>query len=437
MPHPLLVQFQELFALDLGLEAHLFNPPASEEQIQDFKDKIQLPLPELFYDFYRWHNGSRQDNYLPIGFHDGMHILSLERILSSKKVWDELEAQDTFVQYQPGTWWNSAWMPFMYIPDWYQMVIDTKGSYGGEAGQIFGYDFKAAEDRSVMYASFEKWLETMLELKKNNLLLYDAPEQAEEVDYNPEQHAKINRIIQQINGNFSFVAPIWKYRRTEQVQNPHFDTLREAIERNNLPEVKKLLAAQKVALDENNPYEVDNYTPLHVAIASKKFKIAAFLIEQGADVQKKDAYGLNAFTKIVSSYSYLNDPQDTTQVLDLLLERGHSFETKPNHWYDPLFQLLRTAVSINELHLLNYCLEQGVDPNKPIPYSDGNRLLHQAIRDGKAQASTLAALIEGGADPKLPNEAGQTPLMIFQEKYKKSGQEKATAEQQAIKALLT
>jgi len=142
----------------------LLNPGASEPEIKSFKTRYQLELPETFYDFYRWCNGSAyesvEDNWL-FPFEHGRSILPLESIAKEKEFWDE-EIKFNFQEWHPGEYWNEAWIPFMKVDYWWLRVVDTKGCFGGIPGQIISFDYKSYPFRSIEYDSFDKWLETMI-----------------------------------------------------------------------------------------------------------------------------------------------------------------------------------------------------------------------------------------------------------------------------------
>lgn len=143
---------------------NLLNPGASEPEIELFKTLYQLELPEIFYDFYRWCNGSSyeslEDNWL-FPFEHGRSILSLESISKKKEFWDE-ESKVSFLEWNPGEYWNEAWIPFMKVDDWWLRVVDTKGCFGGIPGQIISFDYKNYPFRSIECDSFDKWLETVI-----------------------------------------------------------------------------------------------------------------------------------------------------------------------------------------------------------------------------------------------------------------------------------
>jgi SMI1 / KNR4 family (SUKH-1) len=146
---------------------NLLNPGAAEPEIELFKTRIQLiqlELPEIFYDFYRWCNGSSyesfEDDWL-FPFEHGRSILPLASIPKQKEFWDE-ESKISFQEWHPEEYWNEAWIPFMKRDDWWLRVVDTKGCFGGIPGQIISFDYKNYPFRCIEYDSFDKWLETVI-----------------------------------------------------------------------------------------------------------------------------------------------------------------------------------------------------------------------------------------------------------------------------------
>ena len=142
---------------------NFLNPGAAEPEIDLFKTRYQLELPETFYDFYRWCNGSAcensEDGWL-FPFEHGRSILPLESIVWKKDSWDE--HQVSFQEWKAGEYWNEAWIPFMKVDYWWVQVVDTKGCFGGIPGQIISFDYTSYPFRHIEYDSFDKWLETVI-----------------------------------------------------------------------------------------------------------------------------------------------------------------------------------------------------------------------------------------------------------------------------------
>ncbi|XZO02161.1 MAG: SMI1/KNR4 family protein [Microcoleus sp.] len=142
----------------------LLNPGVAETEIELFKNRYKRELPQTFYDFYRWCNGSAyeslEDNWL-FPFEHGRSLLPLECIAKEKDFWDG-ESKVNFSEWKPGEYWNEAWIPFMKVDSWWLRVVDTEGCFGGIPGQIISFDYKSYPFRSIEYDSFDKWLETVI-----------------------------------------------------------------------------------------------------------------------------------------------------------------------------------------------------------------------------------------------------------------------------------
>ncbi len=415
--HPPIERFSTEFAKMPGVDAKILNPPATESQISAFKAQMQAwnisDLPEIFYDFYRWHDGCLyDDDRYEYGFFDNEHIFSLDRIISEKRMWDKLEDDDTFSQYEPGCWWNKAWIPFLYLPDWWVAVIDTKGCFGGKPGQILGFDFKSAEDKYVKCASFEKWVEIKLAYLENNLLSCGTDED-EDGNYNTYENTDArDRISKQIDGGFAFSVPIWKYRRKTSPENPNWSALETAIASDDLTAVRSIIESGKVGLDYQNPYQMERYTPLLLAIEHRSFAVMHWLVTQGADSYQTDCYGYNAFAK--TEQVYKSDAANTTKIIyfvSLLLEKGD----RPLHDLGdrhPLESFAGQAVSANDVEMLNFCLDRGLNINTVSAYSL-NSLLHEAVKKFHC-VDVAEILVNCGIDKMLKNSEGETAHKMYE-----------------------
>ena len=412
--HPLVNAFKAEFSSEQ--EQKLFNPPATEAEIVHFKQKVtewQLPpLSEAFYDFFRWHNGSRYEDHQLVDFHDGESILPLSTIISDKEMWDDHENKDVFKEYEPGTWWNKAWIPFLYVPDWWIGVIDTKGCFGGKSGQILCFDFKSGEGKTIRHESFEKWLETMFAFKKANLL-HPAPE--EETGYlTVEEEKTKDRISKEVNKVFPFVVDIWKYRRKSQPENPHWNTLEQALENQEIEIAKSLITSGKMGLNEQNLYILERPTPLLLALNLKEFAFAKWLIAEGADLQLTDCYGYDVFDKIQQAYAQ-EKTFNVREYIGLLIEKQYQPKNYLSlHW---LAATAQSAVGFEDVQTLDFCLLHGLDINRVFPNYVFKTLLHYVIEQ-KGNLSMAQALIDRGIDKGLKNKEGKTALELYQEVYR-------------------
>jgi hypothetical protein len=345
----LVLQLAELFAPNKN---EILAPPASEAEIAIFKQKIGLPLAESFYDFYRWQNGSANDPQyeceIAIPFNEDLNLLSLGSILVSKEIFDTHQKDGTFDRWEEGAYWDFAWVPFMEN-DWYILVIDTKGSFGGKPGQILGFDYKAASCRCIEHESFDKWLETIAELKKANFIFHNSEESWNTRSCFREQ---ISEIHQKVNGEFPFSVDIWPFRRKKHARNLLYPFLLEAIDRGDLAQVTDLINRGVVGIDEVDEYSLGMETPLIYALDKNQIEIAKYLINRGADLTPKDCYGLNAFYRTAQSYFHCQKPD--VNLIDMMRRKGA--EIKWDY-------LMYNAVNYSDTEMLSYCFSQGANPN--------------------------------------------------------------------------
>lgn len=410
----LLNAFKEAFSKIPHWEEKLLNPPSKEEEINLLKEKIKewgLPeLPALFYDFYRWHNGSKREDYSYQVIDGGDVILPIASIISDKEMWDDLEEKNTFKAYEAGTWWNKAWVPFLYRQDWWLGAIDTEGCFGGKAGQILCFDFKSAEGKDIEYASFEKWLETMLAYLENGLLEYETDQEGDLIELSFELEEKKESIYKEINGDFNFHVEIWKFLRKEKPENPFWKDLEIVIANDDINGLNELLDAGKIALNEQNTFIKERFTPLLLAINQQAYTCTEFLILKGANLNIHDCYGMDAFGSIINEYRGENTSK-IIKMIDLLLERNY----QPEKVYDDnplLTRLIIQAVSYEDESMLDYCLDKGV-PINVIPYSySPDNLLQQALNYDRFHIAR--ALIERGIDKNYRNKKGETALDILE-----------------------
>ena len=169
----ILTQFKRVFTPEE--EAQLFAPPATEAEIEELKKACKIwgvELPEVFYDFYRWHNGSRYDEklrqFMPLNEYEVVY--SISKIITVKEEWDKKEAEGLFKDFSPGTMWNKGWIPFVEQEYCWLIVFDTIGSYSGNPNQLIGFHYTSLKIKLMLHSHFEQWIKTMLELKKQNLL---------------------------------------------------------------------------------------------------------------------------------------------------------------------------------------------------------------------------------------------------------------------------
>jgi cell wall assembly regulator SMI1 len=127
---------------------------ATQVQLSAFVQRLGLSPPGEFREFYRHFNGSGEQEIC--GFY---HQLSLSQILKAKRLMDKMEAEGFFADWQPGSWWNPGWLPFLEFNGNY-LCIDLAGSVIQPAGQIIEFLTHDAR-RTVLHRSFYDWLHTL------------------------------------------------------------------------------------------------------------------------------------------------------------------------------------------------------------------------------------------------------------------------------------
>jgi cell wall assembly regulator SMI1 len=396
--NPFVQKLADLFAQNAEQEATLFNSGATDEQINAFKAAINLPLPDSFFEFYRWHNGSKYTDYHHADFEHGRYLLSLDEIIREKQSWDAHQQSGIFDQWEDGAYWDSAWMPFMRIDYWYVRVVDTKGSFGGKAGQVLDFDYKSSEGRHITHESFDKWLETVSVKYKTGVLFKDFSE----IGY--DEHQEIFAIEHVVNGEYPFVAELWQRRRKTHPPNPHYPKMVEVIRKGDLARVERLLDEGLAGIDEVDEAEKDQLSPLLLAVETRQWAIAIMLVKRGANLAQEDAYGFNAFTKVTSYYGNYepNTHQIRLDYLNALLERNVPIN------FDRLMNL---SVDRHDLPVLEFALAHGANANWYNHYGDKRSILHKAVLS--ADLDSVVALLQYGADMYYRDENGQTALEVI------------------------
>ncbi len=131
-------------------------------EIGDFKNQINLQLPEIFYEYYEWMSNvvfedSGVSKKKQSGGNHEHSNLSLQSILAATKEWQDIK------KYNSNCKWKSGFMTIVSWGNSYEMVIDTKGEVG-KPGTLLYWNFKGDGEYIVKYEDFESFLQTKLEL---------------------------------------------------------------------------------------------------------------------------------------------------------------------------------------------------------------------------------------------------------------------------------
>ena len=166
-----------------------------------------------------------------------------------------------------------------------------------------------------------------------------------------------------------------------------------------------LLLAQAAGLAPRAVEAGSQDTPLHVAVRMPQEAFAAALLDcPGVDVQAKNVDGntpLHLFCK-----SFVSDVQKCARIFDKLRARGARVDDTNSAGETPLHRAtLNPRISVVVVGLLLRC---GVDVNART--ARGSTPLHYAVQ--VQNTSLIHVLMEAGADPRITDNHGQTPLAV-------------------------
>lgn len=166
------------------------------------------------------------------------------------------------------------------------------------------------------------------------------------------------------------------------------------------PEVIELLI-HEAKLDKH-AQDIDRRTPLHLASIAGRQANVRRLIEAGADLLKKDAFGDTAL--------HLAAERGHEPVVQYLIEAGASTEWKNGNGNTPLHR------AAEEKHgtVVRCLITGGADANAQDQW--GWTPLHVAAGQGD-EAVFWYLVDEGGANPEITNTDGKTPFEIAAERH--------------------
>jgi ankyrin repeat protein len=168
-----------------------------------------------------------------------------------------------------------------------------------------------------------------------------------------------------------------------------------AAQNGNLSECKRLLDSGD---DLSTAEEVSRYTALHRAAEEGHVDVVQFLLEKGADPNRKRCNEAAALHDLVPTYKE-QQAETSTVIARLLVAHGADVNAKDRFGHTAL----RSAMLDGRKELAKFLLASGADPN---------------IRDGLGQTPLFVApldfmklLIDHGADVNAADANGKTPLI--------------------------
>lgn len=156
----------------------------------------------------------------------------------------------------------------------------------------------------------------------------------------------------------------------------------------------KALVAKDPALVKDA--DADGRTALHHACFEGKADVVVFLLEQGAEINRKD-------TKYSLTPLHMAAWKGQAEVIRILLDRGADLNAREVDNETPLFY----AAASDSVESVELLLARGADL-KDDKSRVGNSVLWLAVERGKYPVAKF--LIEKGADPKYKKEHGDTML---------------------------
>lgn len=159
------------------------NKGASDALLQKTEKRLSVTFLEDLREFYKIHNGTKED----LGLLDG--LLSLEEIQEQWEIWKDLTDEGTFDEYKSepqmgirDDWWNPGWIPITHDGGGNHICLDMNPADGGRVGQMITMWHDSSE-RELVADSFRQWVEE-----------YAAALEAGEYVYSPEEYAAIVRV---------------------------------------------------------------------------------------------------------------------------------------------------------------------------------------------------------------------------------------------------
>jgi cell wall assembly regulator SMI1 len=170
---PTLARLDVWYAVHLPPSRYVFNPPATDAQLNAFEQLVGVRLPRAYRDLYRWHDGEENDRW---GHIYGLPLLSLHAAAFQWRAWNRVLADFHGDRYKirGGAWPEGAVDPAYINPRRIPLTHDGSGNHigldfdpwpAGRLGQVILYgrdeDVKAVLAPSL--GSFLAWIAGLLE----------------------------------------------------------------------------------------------------------------------------------------------------------------------------------------------------------------------------------------------------------------------------------
>jgi len=147
-----ILEIIELLRTELPGLAESLNPPATEAELRQAEEELGFPLPPELRELYQIHNGEKEEG---TGLFFGLPFLSLDGMLSERRVWAELEEEYALEgghHSVPAGWIKERYINRRWLPiskDWggNNIGVDLDPDEHGLAGQVINF----GRDEEVKY----------------------------------------------------------------------------------------------------------------------------------------------------------------------------------------------------------------------------------------------------------------------------------------------
>jgi len=197
----LIGEFDRLYQEQAPRRYATLQPGYAFTAVNELRARLQVDaLPEEYIALYRWKNG-QQD--LPEGWEsefeedawyefvpldDSGHFVSIESAVMLTEMWQDIKAEKDAAQ-QP-CYWKEGFIPLIEEQAYGLVVVDTRGYFGGEVGQLIYFDYKCADGYTVLHESIAHWLETAIALVEHGVFFQ--AETFEEIEARVEIQKAVN-----------------------------------------------------------------------------------------------------------------------------------------------------------------------------------------------------------------------------------------------------
>lgn len=168
-----LARLDAWYGANLAADEYVFNPPATDAQLDAFERLVGVRMPRSYRQLYTWHDGENDDRR---GHIYGLPLLPLQQVAAEWTSWTKTLAYFGGNRYAipGGAWPDGAVDPAYINPAWIALTSDGSGGHigidfdpwpNGRVGQVilFGRD----EDVKVVLAeslgNFLEWIAGLLE----------------------------------------------------------------------------------------------------------------------------------------------------------------------------------------------------------------------------------------------------------------------------------